>query len=494
MRRLLAAIGTCGLAIGGAAGGDPPPTGPTVPELITRLGSGDFREREAASAALKGAGPGAIPALRAAAKSDDPEVRERAAAVLFRLQRTANSVALLAPKKVAVAYHDVPLGTAVDDLSRRTGVKLALDPGRIADPLRRVTCATDELPVWEAIERFCAAAGLEEVHRLDLTVVKPPQSRRGYAALPQPPAPDAVPVLLGDGTGRLPGARGTAVRVVPLPRSFSGHRVTLGTGETTLCFDIAPVPGLNWQDVVAVRIDKLIDDTGCPGGGGSVAPAPVSNEYDVVVGWGGGPGGGFVPALGAGRFDMRTGMPIPPESFPNPRIVPVPLKLGTPTARSIKRLEGHVAGEIQVANQQLITIHDPAKRTNVAFNGPGQTRLTVTSVAETPAGTTVQVTLQHPSPWAVGARRGWNPGGVWPEPPRGAGQTPVVKAFDAAGKELAGSSGGGYGTSGDDGQTLVQQMSLTYRKEVGVPAKLVLVGPRPVIVEVPFVLENVPLP
>jgi len=39
-----------------------------------------------------------------------------------------------------------------------------------------------------------------------------------------------------------------------------------------------------------------------------------------------------------------------------------------------------------------------------------------------------------------------------------------------------------------------QHLTLTYRKEAGVPAKFVVTGPKPLVVEVPFVLENVPLP
>lgn len=498
MRRLFAVLGTCGLAIGGAKAADPPPSAaPTVSQLIERLGAGDFREREVATAALHKAGPGAIPQLRVAAQSDDPEVRQRAAGVLFRLQRTAESTALLAPKKVSLAYRAAPLGTAVNDLSTRTGVRLVLDPARIADPVRTVTCVADELPVWEAIERFCAAAGLEEAHKSELEVPKPVQSRRGYVTLPQPPASDTIPVTLVDGKTHLPGTRDTAVRVTVLPRSFSGHKVTLGTGETTLCIDVAPAPGLNWQDVVAVKVHKLIDDAGRAGGGGTSNPAPLRTEPDVVVALGGIPAGGaFVPPVGAGRFDFRTGQLLAPESFPNPRIVPVPLKLGTPTARSIKRLEGCVIGEIQLANQTLITIPEPASRTGRAFDGPGQTRLTVTSVsASKTGGVVVQMVLQYPSPWAVSARRGLNPGGVWPEAPRGAAQSLIVQAFDASGKQIPSqAASGGFSDSIDDGQTLVQHLNMGFSKENGVPARLTLVGPRPVVVEVPFVLENVPLP
>ena len=209
----------------------------------------------------------------------------------------------------------------------------------------------------------------------------------------------------------------------------------------------------------------------------------------------GGPGIRFGQMGGGMRFDPRTGMPIYPDSVPNPRIIAVPLKLGTPTARSIKRMEGFVLGEITLASQTLLTVTDPTKNTGVAFDGAGQVRLTVVAVTEGKGGgTAVQLLLQYPSPWSVSARRGWNPGGIWPESPRAPNQLPAVQSFDAAGKQLYATSGGGYTGSSDDGVTMNQNLTLTFRKDAGVPAKLVVVGPRPMIVEVPFAMENVPLP
>ncbi|MBN9119548.1 MAG: hypothetical protein J0I06_10390, partial [Planctomycetes bacterium] len=278
MTRLFAAVGTIGLAVGVVMGGSAPtpPTPPTNPaELVAQLGSDDFAQRESAVAALEKAGAAAIPALRDALKSPEPEVRQRAAAVLTKLQRAADSAGKLAPKKIALDYKGVPLGTAVNDLRTRTGLNVALDPNRIADPLRKVTCVTGELPLWEALERFCAAAGLKEDVRAELDVpkVQPPGGRRAYTPPPQVPAADAVPVVLVDGTGqRLPGDRRTAVRVVALPASFPGHRVTLGTGATTLCFEVAPAPGLNWVDVSGVKITRLTDDAGRAGGAGTAKP------------------------------------------------------------------------------------------------------------------------------------------------------------------------------------------------------------------------------
>jgi hypothetical protein len=501
MSRLFATVGTLGLAAGIVFAGPGPeaPSPVAVPDLVARLGSEDFREREAAVAALEKVGPGAIPTLREAMKASDPEVRQRAAAILLKLQRAADSTAKLAPKKLALNYTDVPIGTAVNDLKNRTGLNIIFDHTRVADPLRKVTCVTGELSPWEALDAFCAAAGLKEDFRIELDVPKVQVTgRRAYNPPPQVPAPDAVPIVLIDGKGPLPvGDRRTAVRVVALPPSFPGHRYTLGTGEMTLCFDVAPVPGLNWQDVTGVRITKLIDDAGRAGGAAAPRRHEIPNDFAEgggVVVFGGMGGQWAGPGFG-GRFDPRTGAPIYPDTVPNPRIVPVPLKLATPTARSIKRLEGAVLGEITLPNQTLLTINDPSKNTGTAFDGPGQVRLTIESVTDAKGGgTSLQLLLQYPSPWSVSARRGFNPGGLWPEAPRQGNAMPVVRAFDAAGKPMVTTGGQSHSDSSDDGQTLMQHTTLTYAKSAGVPAKLVVTGPRPLIVEVPFVMENVPLP
>jgi hypothetical protein len=505
MKRLFAAIGTCGLAFGVATAGNPPsPVSHT--ELVTKLGSDDFREREAAAVALEKAGSAALPALREATNSTNPEVRQRAQEIAFKLQRTVDSTSYIAPKKLALNYRDTPLGVAINDLKARTGLNITLDTNRIKNPLRTVTLVTGELPAWEALDQFCTAAGLKEVFRADLDLPKQPP-RRGYVPPPQVPAPDAVPVVLIDGKNdKLPAARDSAMRVTVLPRAFPGHRVVLGTGETTLCFDIAPAPGLNWQNVVGVKVKKLIDDADRPGGAGSPRPVlPGVFDFDGAGGFGGGGfgggvvvfngPGGFGGGFGGGMIDPRTGMPIPADSLPNPRIVPVPLKIGTPTARTIKRLEGHVIGEIQLANQTLITLNNPTKNTGIAFDGPGEMRLTVNTIGEPRGnfGITMQVTLQYPSLWSMNARRGFNPGGLWPEVPRPGTQMPTVQAYDATGK-LMPYSNSGFTDSNDDGSLMIQQINMTFRKDAGTPAKLVLVGPRPVVVEVPFVMENVPLP
>jgi hypothetical protein len=154
-----------------------------------------------------------------------------------------------------------------------------------------------------------------------------------------------------------------------------------------------------------------------------------------------------------------------------------------------------VLGEVTLPNEPLITVTDPAKHVGSVFDGAGQMRLTVVSVAEAKdGGVVVQLLLQSPAPWMVGARRGWNPGGIWPEAPRGLNATPAAQCFDATGKLLPATTNGSYTDSSDDGQTMLQHLTLALRKDAGALAKIVVTGARPMVVAVPFVMENVPLP
>jgi hypothetical protein len=487
MKRLFVAVGVFGLAVAAAARQPTPgptPAGPAA--LVEQLGAESFADREAAAAALEKIGPPAIDALRLGTRSENPEVRDRAAVLLARLKRVADSNSRLAPKRVSLDYRGTPLGTAVTDFRARTGLNIALDPNRVADPLRKVTCEVTDVPVWEAFESFCGAAGLREEFRTELAVPKPPGPRRGYIPPPITPNADAVPLVLVDGKAdRLPGARSTAVRVLALPATFPGHRVTLATGEITFAFDVTPAPGTGWQDVTGVKVNRVIDSAGRVGGAGSEKePTPSFDPTGTVV---------FARPGLAMRFDVN-GNTIPPETLANPRVVNVPIRVATPSARSLKRLEGSVFGEVQVPDQHLVTVTDPKRHTNETVGGPGELKFVVLEVKDPPRGGTgsVRVQLSYPSPWVANARkRNWNPG--WPEPPQNPSQGNRVEAFDAAGKRLAWSSSGSVGFS-DDGMLTIQTYSMTFRAEQGLPAKLVVVGPKIVTVEVPFVMENVPLP
>lgn len=480
MRRWLGAV-LSGVGLAAAAVAGPPP----VADAVARLGADRYADRVAAGRELLAFGPAAIPALERATRSPNPEVARRAADLLARLLRRADSARLTAAPLVRLDYHSVPLAAAVADLKAKTGIPLTLDPERVDDPDRPVACLTAELPVWEAVAAFSRAAGLREVFAAELDVPKPEANpRRGYYIPPPPrPAADAVPVVLADGPERpLPGSRAGGVRVLALPH-FPRDRASLD-GTITLHLDVTPAPGLHWQDVAAVRVTRVVDEFGREGGGGP-GPEPVAPAFGPFA------GGVMVGQGVAMRWDPE-GRPILPASYPNPRAVPVSLRVATPHARRLRRLEGVVVGEVVVPGAELAAIDHPAGPDGVTVAGEGGVRVTV--LESHPAGrgpaAVVRVRVEAPSPWSDARRRNpWGP--LWPEPPRPAGHGHQLVGLDRDGKP-APAEPAVVTLVSDDGLTLTTVWQLLY--PLGVPDRLVLTGPKSVTVEVPFALDDVPLP
>jgi RNA polymerase sigma factor (sigma-70 family) len=177
-----------GWAMTGVPGGSDPATAPSprltidpAAKLVEQLGAPDFADREAAAKKLRELGLKAEPALRAALKSEDPEVRARAAKVLNEIRKDQLWAAFA---KVAgddkatrdLFAHITASARAVDAL------KAALD-----DPTR-----ADELYRNRTAELLRIAAG------------HPPVDAAGKASVPT--APDvwaAPPPPLGDIAGWL---------------------------------------------------------------------------------------------------------------------------------------------------------------------------------------------------------------------------------------------------------------------------------------------------
>jgi hypothetical protein len=481
MRRLLATLGAC--AVVGAALADTPPP-PPLEKLVSQLGSPAYAEREAAGRALEKAGPAAAPLLEAATRHADPEVRRRAADVLGRIRRAADTATRLSAPTTALSYQNVPLAVAVHDLAARTKLPLVLDADRVADVRRPVSVSTGEQPVWEAVEQFCRAAGLREGFVAELEVPKPKNPKGSLYVVPPPPAPmpGEVAVTLIDGPpDRLPADRGTAVRVVALPASFPKNRVVLGTGDLTLHLDVAPVPAMNWQDTLGVRVTRAADDRGRP------ATGAVGGEHE------------WRPLDQLDKLKEQLNAlaelnpPDVPSSVPNPRVVPVRLKLAGPGARALAVLEGRVTGEVVIPHQPLVTVADPGKLVGSTLSGPNGVHLTVLDFQRTTTGVvTVRARVQSPSAWTVVRKSiAWGP--AWPETNRPGAVPPKLQGYDAAGNPVSGASSAPHSETSDDQAVLTQTFTMVYRPD-RVPAKLVVLGPRTIAVEVPFRLENVPLP
>jgi hypothetical protein len=129
------------------------PAGPD--ELIVRLGSPRYAEREAAAAELEKVGRLALPALTAKREHRDLEVRSRVNALIARIEGSL----LLEATPVVLDYDNVPVGEAVAAIARRSDIPIAVVPGAAA--ARRVTIRSDRPePFWSAVDRLADAADL----------------------------------------------------------------------------------------------------------------------------------------------------------------------------------------------------------------------------------------------------------------------------------------------------------------------------------------------
>lgn len=126
---------------------------PVLEKLIVDLGSGDYRKREQAMAQIRRRGLSALPALRRALGSPDPEVRRR----LVTLVPTLETEALLAPKRVTLNVENKQLHTVFEEITRQTGYKISFWS---STPNQVISLKVKDMPFWEAIDHICLKAGI----------------------------------------------------------------------------------------------------------------------------------------------------------------------------------------------------------------------------------------------------------------------------------------------------------------------------------------------
>lgn len=122
-------------------------------ELVRKLGSGVFAEREEAAKALDTLGRDALPALEEAREADDPEVRARAAVLAAAIQERV----LIEPTMVTLDFENRPILEVARALSERSGMSVLLVPENQAQwQTMRVTMKSDSpVPFWAAMDRLC---------------------------------------------------------------------------------------------------------------------------------------------------------------------------------------------------------------------------------------------------------------------------------------------------------------------------------------------------
>jgi hypothetical protein len=518
------AFATLGGRAGDAGGAD------DIARLIAQLGSASFEEREQASRALEKAGPAALDGLRQAAKAEDREVRRRAEDLLAKLAKQAATEKALKPTLVHLAYKDTPLAEAVADLQKKSGCPIVLsDPqNHLTD--RRITLDTGEKTFWQALDQFCAAAGLVETE--GQPVGGAPSSRRQAVfqqmpvnPVPLPAAPFApiqwqqqvfqLPVVAGGSVNTIPGVLPTQITLTegtpaPLPTHYAGAvrirarpagaPVPAGPppeSAVTFPLQVSPELSMAWQGLLGVRVEKAVDERG------HILHEMVVSEPAAV------PDTAIVAGRGGQRINRRAAVTF---ATGDPREVLVRLEQGDRPARQLKELSGVISAQVRSAPEAIFTVENILKAAGQSSKGDGGGKITVADATREDSGeVTLQIEIELPPdvspagsgavenvplPVAGGFRRGgagFQGRGANPRGNLGA-PTAGFRLLDDRGQVLPLSVQQVRGQA--NGEEITWQVTLTHKMGAGQgePAKLAFYGSRTVTLDIPFKLENVPLP
>jgi len=135
-----------------------PAIDPATQRLIDQLADLDYRKRDEAARRLEAMGEKALPALRAACKHADPEVRRRAADLLGPIEFAT----ALAPKRVTLTAEGKTASEVLDAISKQTGYKFLFTGGapKAGKADDHFDFRWTDAPFWEAVDEVCRAAGL----------------------------------------------------------------------------------------------------------------------------------------------------------------------------------------------------------------------------------------------------------------------------------------------------------------------------------------------
>jgi hypothetical protein len=316
------------------------PSKEKIDQLIEKLGSGDFTEREKATKELSAIGAPALEALRKAAKSKDVEVRKRAEALLSKSDNEREIPRVLAPKRVRLVYKDATLKDALEDLQKKSGYSVDLcDPsGKLKE--RKITLDTGETTFWHAVGLFCEKARLTEGNIKDLKPHLPVEASVviGNGSISKHEATEHL-ILKEGKRGKWPADDRGAIRVRAVGKYDSPVKVP--EDEVVLALELSREPTLQWQLFLTIRIDKAVDDRGQD----LTQVIPGAKEGDRS-GFGGIriPVGTVVrpPAIFPGSVTLSPTGKIPGLSLQ----VPLQLRKREKAAKSIAELKGFITAAL----------------------------------------------------------------------------------------------------------------------------------------------------
>jgi hypothetical protein len=461
--------------------------------LIAQLGSPRFEEREAATRALEGLGGAALEPLRQALASRDAEVRRRARLLVQAIERRLESDRLLTPTRIRLVFRDAPLGEAVADAARKTRLPVRFEGNRFGPGGRRITLDTGEADLWEALDRFCRAAGLVE-RAADFSAMSDgwyrddPWNRQTLGLRETLGEAPESPLLLREGKPwALPTCQAGAVRVRVLPANVRPAGQQVIEGETQFSLEVRVEPHLQLQGVLALRVDRAADDEG----------QALTQPAAAIAG-----AGPLANGVGAEVAVMWDGLTPLPAEFPvGAGLAVVRLRLGERPARRLREVRGTLALRVQPAPEQLVTVDGILQAAGRTVRGGDGSALKVTDVRREEDGRVKLAVEVAPAPrdvilGGVPARillttRGARGAQGLAVPPPVAVEQLALLDEQGRGATLEGSTGPTVNGSGK-----AWEFSLVYRTVPGAgePSRLVYTGRRSVTLDVPFTLKDVPLP
>lgn len=452
---------------------------PDVANLVNQLGSARFADRQAAARALEELGPTALDEIRRAAADGDPDVRRQCEDLIRRLELKAASSRLLAPKRVRLSYQNVSLADALVDFTKQTGFVLKLE-GEIRPSEKKISLDTGDVTTWEAFDRFCKAAGLVELSLVTPPNVSAPKMSREEEKETlvrllreqeqQGTVGSRTPIVVVAGKSHtVPTCYAGALRLrVPPPPPSPGWGRTPEAEEVRCALEVSPAAGLAWLGLLDVRIKSALDDQGQ-----ELAQVP-----------------GLVPSYSFTDRLLRSESPPAGPAVDSRR--DLCLRLGKKPTQNLRQMEGVVVGRVRTPPEPAAVVENILTAKGGVVRGPDGYALSATAETGDDSLNVFQVHLEAPllqSGFVV--------------PRRGDAASPLDESLrnlrleDARGQPLKYEMGQVSDLRIDNKNRTVSGSITLYHEpkaKQGAPARLVLLGNREAIVEVPFSLTNVPLP
>lgn len=226
-------------------------------DLVKKLGSSTFIERETAAKKLEKLGAPALPALRDSFTSADLETKRRALAVMERIEESILRDDIVRASTLRIRINDLLLENSLRRIEKQTGLVL----GGV-DPNPPLSIDTGELPFWQAWHSYCKSAKL---HEGDPT--------RWSAKLKPVTAEDAARLLEIHQTGRLDRRTSFEMPRVQFADKPDGAFVVDDTSSVrvrvkwqslenelaVLAFEVRPEPRFKLGAPPRVEITRIVD-------------------------------------------------------------------------------------------------------------------------------------------------------------------------------------------------------------------------------------------